>query len=178
MNGRPYALIAALLLAVAPAVVTVPRLQAAIHAQPPAAFRGARVLRATAKSINNTTTTCIDWSSNSTGDAFDIGGFWASGAATRFTIPAGVNYVELTFAGEWAASTARKDMTFFKNGAQFLLDQSAASGVAIEGGMTMKSGPISVVAGDYFEACVWQNSGGALNFNNAPASRFAINVLG
>lgn len=96
---------------------------------------------------------------------YDTDGYHSSGAPTRFTVPAGLGgYYRLLGQVYWAgSSTGLRNIQFRKNGATTLraLDESnnPPSG-AFSQSASMN---LSLVAGDYLEMRIYQNSGGSLN---------------
>jgi hypothetical protein len=136
--------------------------------------RAARLTRATAQSINNVAVTPVSWSTAT----FDLGGFWNAGAPTRLTIPAGVSLVRVTGQSDWISNlTGERYISITRNGGAIPLAIDRRSSPSMTEA-NFSTGPVQVAAGDYFEMSAYQTSGGALNFNNAPAAWFSIEVLG
>lgn len=136
--------------------------------------RAARLTRATAQSINNVAVTLVSWSTAT----FDIGGFWNAGAPTRLTVPAGVSLVRVTGQSDWISNlTGERYISITRNGGAIPLAVDRRSSPSMTEA-NFSTGPVQVAAGDYFEMSAYQSSGGALNFNNAPAAWFSIEVLG
>jgi hypothetical protein len=135
--------------------------------------RAARLTRATVQSIVSGTPTFVTWSAAT----FDVGGFWNAGAPTRLTIPAGVSLVRVTGQTDWAINaTGERYSSINRNGgAASAADRRVPVSFAEA---NFSTGPVQVAAGDYFELGAYQNSGGALNFNNSFTAWFSIEVLG
>jgi hypothetical protein len=101
--------------------------------------------------------------------------WWSAGAPTRLTVPSGVTKVRLYASCQWATQAAGiRRVRSFKNGGgtpgarAVGVSQPAVSGFPTD--MHGGSPVIDVVAGDYFEMMVHQNSGVAVNATNATAS--------
>lgn len=116
-------------------------------------FLGARLRRTTTQSIPSATATTILWDA----EDFDTSGFHDNATNnSRITIPAGVRYVNLTCALASAAA-AETDYTvrIFKNGNSTwpgIVAESFRTSNNVAGrGINVSTGPIAVVAGDYFE---------------------------
>ena len=132
----------------------------------------AKLARATNQSISDSTFTAIQFTS----ETYDLGDLADIGADnTRFTIPASfAGYYSLSgyakFAASGATSSGRREIQFYKNGADQLetdtrddvVDNSAVD-VAI-------SADLSLAATDYIEVRVLQSTGGALNITKASFS--------
>lgn len=136
-------------------------------------WRGARLQLVSATSVaNNTFAAFASWPT----PLADTNNFWASGSPSRFTIPAGVTKVRLVGKTFWANSSTGQRWCFVrKNGADLVEGGGMITQAAFESTTTITSGTVSVVAGDYFELLVAQNTGGALNLTTP--SYFEIEVI-
>ncbi len=156
-----------------------------------AGFDGALVLNNGPQSIANQSSPCtkVDWDGTETEDTRDFHS--PSTNPSRFTIPAGVNKVEIVtnivFDGD-ASPSGQRSVIFTKNGATV---NAAYQGQCIWSpnnnnaeGTTCHSGPIDVGAGDYLEVCATQTSGAALDvegsteFNRVWAALRVIDPIG
>jgi hypothetical protein len=129
------------------------------------------VNRATVQSIPNATSTAISWDNVQVNDGTIYGG----GSPTRLTVPAGATRVRVTLSAYWAVNnTGIRNLKITINGASdIVFDIRPAqneTGAAI-------SRVYLVTAGDYFEAFVNQNSGGALNIGGNNGTAFSLEVL-
>lgn len=94
---------------------------------------------------------------------------------TRLTVPAGVTKIKLWASGNFISnSTGRRTILFYKNNVDFrspggtiVTDQANTSVVHY---VRISTPVIAVVAGDYFEAVVYQNSGASLDIQNQQMS--------
>lgn len=138
--------------------------------------RGALVYLTANESIANNTVTAIPWDAES----YDTDGIWTSGSATRLTVPSGVTKVRLSSSANFAANaTGQRQVLIYKNGAAFIGMPDNLFAALASGAFTAfaQSATVTVVAGDYFEANVWQTSGGALNVTNGEQTWFAMEIL-
>jgi hypothetical protein len=124
---------------------------------------------------NYSTDTAVSWGAAS----HDTDSFWSAGAPTRLTVPAGVTSVMVGGTIVGANVTAGSDMRIRlkKNG---LTQFDGACGSAIDASITtpeitIASGPIAVVATDYFEL-FYTNSDTSTDIT-ATRSNFWIIVL-
>jgi len=105
---------------------------------------------------------------------FDTDGFWSAGSPTRFTVPADTSWVVLTanvVARQLQTASTDYILRFKKNGVNF---QSVTVDNQFWGPPAMTSGPLEVVAGDYFELEVWCTDAWELN---TALSFFTIHAL-
>lgn len=123
------------------------------------AFRGVAAKRTGALAV--ATTSAVTAALQATD--FDTSSFWSSGTPTRLTIPAGVSYVELTLNAAWTANNAGlRYVNIRKNGSTVIAsDRRGPSADNAEA--SVSTGPLAVVAGDYFETQVFQASGTTLD---------------
>lgn len=114
------------------------------------------------------------------GQQYDTDGIWAAGNPTRFTVPKGCTAVQLGGNCEWAASAVgARRLRVQKNGADFNGqgdDHSATQSVNGNIRQNLYCGPVDVVAGDYFELDVTQNTGGNLNVNSGTNTWFLMRL--
>lgn len=147
-----------------------------------ATFRGARVVRNAVQGINNNSFTAIAWTSESY-DTDDIHDTAVNN--NRLTVPANVSRVQLTFNGAWATGGAgtRRFADIRKNSIdEWAVDERDSDAVSGRSFFSISTGPVDVIPGDYFEARVFQLSGGVLNFGRYdgigdPASSFSMQIL-
>lgn len=133
-------------------------------------WKGTRVKLSANLSLATATGAAVTWAAID----LDNGGYWSSGAPTRFTVPSGVTKVRLAACLRWAGNATGNRFAFIrKNGASYTMGGPADTRTAATGGASwptdqnIVSGVLSVVAGDYFELVAQQNSGSslALDFN-------------
>lgn len=124
------------------------------------AFSGAAVKRTSNWSLAGATTTGVPWQAAE----YDTDGFWSSGAATRLTIPAGVNKVSLS-GGLYGTSSVSNQLisTLVKNGARTELTPSQECDTPGNDAVSFGSGPIPVVQGDYFELFAYSSNARTIN---------------
>ena len=127
-------------------------------------------------SISNTTYTVLDWST----EDYDTDAFHDTSSNTsRFTIPSGKNgkYLVTFWCGWNNASAGLREVAIRVNGSAVTnagTPSSSANGTA-----NVFSAVLNLVATDYVDARVWQNSGGTLGINGGSLySRFQISYLG
>lgn len=131
---------------------------------------GARVGRSTGLSLAHNTDTAVDFD---TAD-FDTDTFWTSGSNTRLTVPTGKGGLYVLTASCWfnANGTGIRQVRFRKNGTDIYGWQRIA-GTAAGAVIPTASAIVKVVAGDYFELMIYQDSGGSLG---AGANVSALNA--
>lgn len=133
-------------------------------------YQGARVQRTTGQAIPAATLTTMSWQS----PIIDTATIWSASNPTRLTVPAGVTRVALR-GGVTTTVAGATDIGFQRirrsNGDNVALTQYAAGGV----NAVMDSGPLNVVAGDYFEMQVQNNV--ARTSNTGPNVYFAMDIL-
>jgi len=141
-------------------------------------FLGARVTKAADQTAANyTTEATVAWDS----EVFDVGG-WHDNVTdnSRLTVPSGygINYVELTACVDTAlgAADSWRLMYIRKNGTTTFGLHTFAEGGATLWGSTISSGPVSVVAGDYFEVRFSVETDTSITVNTN--SFFAVKALG
>ena len=142
-----------------------------------ASFVGASVHNnGTDYSISNNTNTVLDWSS----EDYDTDAFHSTSTNTsRFTIPSGKNgkYLVTVWLGWQNASAGLREVAIRVNGsavAQAGTPSSSANGTA-----NVFSAVLNLVATDYVDVRVWQNSGGTLGISGSTLNaRFQISYLG
>jgi hypothetical protein len=128
----------------------------------------ATVSNSTTQSIPNSTYTAVSFDSEQT----DVGGFFAPGTPTRFTVPAGASGVYqvggyLAFAGN---ASGTRLVVIRTNGSGWMsADRDSPTSVDHQMNVTAM---MYLNAGDYVELIAYQTSGGALNINQW--SRFWI----
>ena len=123
-------------------------------------FSGASVYKNTSQSIATATAVTATWQV----EAFDVDGYWTSGAATRMTIPTGksgkfVISGRLTYT---ANATGMRGISLNKNGSGYggpNVQTVSESGIGV--GITA-SWIVDAVATDYFELVYNQRSGSTL----------------
>lgn len=119
------------------------------------------VTRATAQTIGNNTETAMSWSSAPR----NPNTMWAAGNPTRITIPSGQSGLYL-LTGALVFNingTGGRTVHLRKNGTGDFRRMGSTPGItSIHSEMTFAY-PVELVAGDYFEIFVWQNSGGNLD---------------
>lgn len=137
-------------------------------------FKGALVRLLTNQSIPNNAYTTVSFETA----LYDTSSFWDSGLPTRLTIPSGVNKVVLKANVQWDANdTGRREFSLRKNGGSFIGQPDSRNAASQRTNDNMASAVIDVIAGDYFEVVVLQNSGGALNLMPGTPMWFALEVV-
>lgn len=139
--------------------------------------QGCRLTHSANQSIANSTFTTLTFDTES----YDDGGYHSSGAATRITIPAGRGGKYVVFASGYFASGGgnQRFIRILLNGSSNVLSAQ----VGVSGSITFAStvaGILLLAVGDYIEAQVFQDSGGALNVtaNSAFSPLFGASYLG
>jgi hypothetical protein len=134
-------------------------------------FKGGALVYITAtQSISDTTFTSI----NFTSEAYDTDSIHDNSTNNeRLTVPAGVIKIRLSLQIGFAANaTGGRAITLLKNGGPVgvggVWETETSPDASWDTMLTGTTGIISVTGGDYFEARVYQTSGGALNVVNAP----------
>lgn len=125
---------------------------------------GAKAYNSTLQSIPNTTYTALTLDS----ERWDTDGFHSTSSNTsRMTIPVGLSGKYLVTASSQSASNGTGDryITFFVNGVNVGPQTWSVGSTSTTEPQT--TGILDLVAGDYVEAYIWQNSGGALNYGDA-----------
>lgn len=142
-------------------------------------FLGARVTKAANQTTANyTVETALSWDS----EIFDVGG-WHDNVTnnTRLTVPAGygIGYIELVGAIDTDLDTADRWhlLRILKNGTDTMAIQAFLEGGGSIFGTTVTSGPVSAVAGDYFELRYATESDTSVTVV-VPNSFFSVKVLG
>lgn len=109
-------------------------------------FQGMRLVLTSNQSLPINTWTKIAWESV----VFDSAAAWNAAAPTRITIPPGVNIARITGSIRWTGSAAtRQYLNILRNNT----DEVAGTDLASTpwGAQCCDTGPLDVVAGDYFE---------------------------
>jgi hypothetical protein len=131
--------------------------------------------KAAAQSIPNATWTAVTFSD----EAWDTNSFHSTSTNTsRITIPAGLaGKYELNLRGFFAASaTGVRYIAVYLNGVSVRTNYYPANAADFEIALSTK---INLVASDYVEMYVFQNSGGSLNFTaSATEGEFSTTFLG
>ena len=141
-------------------------------------FIGCSVTKSAVQSIANATATTLTWD----GELFDTSTFHDNSTNnSRITIPAGKDgYYQVTaFASPTGHATGLREITVAKNaGLTSLFDSTLNAGTATSIGFGV-SGICSLVATDFLQVQVYQNSGGALNYNyQSFITYFSVTYLG
>lgn len=129
-------------------------------------FIGAKVYNSTTQSIPDNSETAATFDT----EEWDTDGFHSvSSNTSRLTIPAGLGgkYL-LTGGGFWNSNPVSPHAGFKKNGNTWIRS-SGASGRAASSYSETTVVVADLVAGDYVEFLVYQNSGGAVTFGHASA---------
>src|SRR5262249_39679637 len=106
------------------------------------------------------------WSSNLPFSApvFDSGGWWNGSSPTRLTVPAGVNYVQVTASVELSYTCTVCNAFLVKNDDTIVgwsYGATANTGIG-SAAFTVMAPVLKVSPGDFFTVRTSQNSGGAL----------------
>lgn len=129
------------------------------------AFHGCKVYNSAVQSISSGANTALTFDS----EEFDTDAFHSTVSNTsRITIPSGLDgkYM-LTAGGLWNSTVNTPPMFLEKNGTTNL--RSAVSGPAGASGYVQLVNIVDLVATDYVEVIVFQNSGGPINFGSGSA---------
>jgi hypothetical protein len=142
-------------------------------------FSGALVRKTANESIANNTFVSLSFNT----EEFDVGG-WHDNATnnSRLTVPTGVTRIKVCSAITFASdTTGQRVLRILKGGTIFngmpAIDLNPSSGDVL---LSTCSGPLVVVATDFFEVSVLQNSGGALNILASPSNSdtwFSVEAL-
>jgi hypothetical protein len=138
-------------------------------------FVGVRLTKSGTQSLTNNTAAKITWDT----ETYDTDGFHSTSTNTsRITIPSGkAGYYSITATGAIAGNaTGQRYFAFYKNGSLELIFARAAgysadtalSGTAI----------FNLAETDYIELEAFQNSGGALDFQDTILTQFSAQFLG
>jgi hypothetical protein len=137
-------------------------------------FRGAHVTRSTSQSIPNSTSTAVAWDSEvSDTDAIHD----TATNNSRLTVPSGVTVVRLIGATDWFSAAGSYRICQIKQNSGGAIVANDYRAPIFESYATLTSGPVAVIAGDYFELFVQQDSGGALNFNANARAWFKMEIV-
>ncbi len=136
------------------------------------------VFNTTAQTITTGVSTIIDFDSEN----FDDNNYHDNSTNnSRLTTPTGTTRISLSAQVAFASdSTGNRQIILLKNGAGFFgapkLRINAVSGAVTE--LNISSGPLNVIATDYFDIAVFQNSGGDLDVQSgALATWFKLERL-
>lgn len=143
---------------------------------------GALVYPSVQQSIPNSTTTAIVWSTA----VYNYYSIWEGTTnPTRITVPANVGWVKISGNIRFAATNVdssdfilllRKNGSATFNGNPRVSLQSGATSTLYE--MQVTSAILPVSAGDYFELCVSQGTGGSLNTDSTFTSQwFSMEII-
>ena len=139
--------------------------------------RGALVRKTANQSIPDITSTALTWDA----EEYDTDAIHDNATNnSRLTVPAGVTRVRLSAKVQWGNVAAGYRQVFIrKAGATFIGQPETIYDIdsAIYHQTDISSPPIVVVAGDYFEVLVYQNSGAALNVIGLDGSWFAMELI-
>ena len=138
-------------------------------------FVGVRLTKSAAQSCANNTGTMITWDT----ETYDTDAFHSTSTNTsRITIPAGkAGYYSISATGAFAGNaTGQRYYAFYKNGS-FSQIFGRAGGYSAD---TVLSGTLilNLAVADYIEVEAFQNSGGALDFQDTISSQFSAQFLG
>lgn len=141
-------------------------------------FKGCNVVMTANQSIPNNAGTKLSFGGILYNDLL----IWKIENPTRLTVPVGVSKIKLLANIRWSANpTGFRQATFLKNGAGFIdrgfVVQNAVSTAGRNTRQTVVTATLNVVAGDYFEIEVQQDSGGALSIEYASDTWFAMEVI-
>ena len=139
---------------------------------------GARV-RLSANDTGNNFTTATAFNGWDTEEYDDLG-IWASGSASRLTVPGGVTKVILSASIAIANATANTEAQIYlhKNGSTFngSPGEAGLAGDAFWNILNIMSGPLSVDTDDYFEVIIQQETDTSVDVQ-ALLSHFAMWVF-
>jgi hypothetical protein len=139
-------------------------------------FVGCLITRTTAQSISNGSFTAITFDAES----LDTDAFHSTVTNTsRITIPSGKDGKYLIFgqANFNANGTGRRIVRVYKNGANQSASEAEGTASASAYPSVSPTLILSLVATDYIELFVYQDSGGSLDVNSA-GTKFAVQYLG
>jgi hypothetical protein len=142
-----------------------------------ASYRGVSLYGTAVQSIPNATDTILTFNS----EAWDTDGYHSTSTNTsRITIPAGLGgkYLVTMNTSPALNGTGGRYMEIYKNGARLVNDIGIAGSASLYVNLA-GTFVVNLVATDYIEMLVYQDSGGALNFNKAATtSPFTATYLG
>jgi hypothetical protein len=127
-----------------------------------ASFVGAKVTRSTTQSMANDTWTIISFDT----EEFDTDNYYSSGAPTKFTIPSGKGGKYLITAVGYfnnASTSGSRLVKFTKNGNEYGPGYGTWMPAATTRTHALLNTVVALVATDYIEFNMYQNSGGSLN---------------
>lgn len=142
-------------------------------------FRGAKATKSVNQSLANNTQDNVTFPAEDfdTDSIHDV-----TTNNERLTVPAGVSFVRVMAQVMFAnSSTGIRQVTLAKGASPISKTNvsASASGVTV---CSVDSGPIAVVAGDYFKLTAYQDSGAALNIEwgiaGAPYTFLSMEILG
>lgn len=143
-----------------------------------ATFSGARVTKSAVQSLSNDTDTISTFNT----ETFDVDGYHDNSVNnSRLTIPTGkTGYFLIVAQNTWAANTTgTRNMRIKKNGSTYIAASESPANVSSFNKADTISSIAYLVATDYVEVEVYQNSGGSLNVNSGDGvTFFAITYLG
>ena len=133
-----------------------------------ASFMGARAYNSTTQSIANASVVALTFNS----EEFDTNAIHdISTNPSRFTVPTGgAGYWAASLGGSWAISNAgARYMLWKKNGSILRGAETLVTSLSSAAPHSLQSTmPVILLAdADYIEGCVYQTSGGSLNFGDA-----------
>lgn len=140
---------------------------------------GALVRKTSSQTIATGTHTQLSFDS----EVRDVGGFHSTSSNTsRLTVPAGVARVRVRANAAFAANgVGARSLRVLKNGASLPgvpFIRMINTGAGLAAAINVASGVLDVAPGDYFEASVFQDSGGDLNALADDATWFEIEAAG
>jgi hypothetical protein len=133
-------------------------------------MQGARLAKTAAQAVAAATNTVMTWGAASLNNAL----MWDPAQPTRLTVPTGVQIIELYAAiGVTAAAAHHAQVWINKNGATNIAQQSVNDTQLSF--IQVSSGPLVVVAGDYFECLTLSGLAGTVNVD--ARNYFAAQIL-
>jgi len=138
--------------------------------------RGASVVKTGSQSITTATTTALTWQSA----VYDSSSVYSGATPSRLTVPSGVSLVSLQAGVIWSPNgSGYRQVYIRKNGSLANLTPSDTTPTiaGINVNQNVASGVQSVTPGDYFETCVYQDSGSTLSVDNSAVCWFSMTIL-
>lgn len=123
---------------------------------------GVLLNRNVALSLTNAINTLVPWITAQFDNGLD---FWTNAAPTKITVPRGVHYMQFGAGATFASSAVGlRELHIIKNGYGMVgMGKQQAEGSAGGTNLQVNSAIVPVKEGDFFEARVYQSSGGALD---------------
>ena len=138
--------------------------------------KGASVVKGGQDSITTATTTTLTWQYA----LYDSSSVYSGATPTRLTVPSGVSLVSVQACVIWSPNGVGYRQVYIRKNGIFANLTPADTTPTIAGinvNQNVASGLQSVTPGDYFETCVYQDSGSTLSVDNSAVCWFSMTIL-